>query len=147
MAWLVQSCGTLLLLFFHKCEPHDGYTAYRRLEGKPWRVELPVFGECVHYRKRRRHKLEMRWDHGVFLGVKVNTTEKIVADGDGKIYVVQSIRRVPAEERYGRPNRKHEGKQDRPWQRKKGDRVNNKGPDDFQAQDAYKHRYRYSYQE
>ena len=46
LAWLVEPCSNLLLLF-HKGEPHDGHTAYIRLNGKPWRVELPSFGECV----------------------------------------------------------------------------------------------------
>ena len=32
-----------------------------RLKGKPWRVELPSFGECVDY-----------------VGVRVKTTERIV---------------------------------------------------------------------
>ena len=98
LAWLVEHCGNLLLLF-HKGEPHDGHTAYMRLKGKPWRVELPGFGECVEYRKRTRHKLENRWKRGIFVGVKVTTTEKIVADREGT-YVVQSIRRVPVEHRY-----------------------------------------------
>ena len=41
---------------------------YMRLKGKPWRVEMPSFGECVDYRKRTRHKLEARWSRGVFVG-------------------------------------------------------------------------------
>ena len=57
LAWLVEQCSNLLLLF-HKGEPHDGHTAYMRLRGKPWRVEQPSFGECVDNRKRTRHKLE-----------------------------------------------------------------------------------------
>ena len=39
MAWLVEHCSNLLLLF-HKGEPHDGHTAGVRLKGKPWRGEL-----------------------------------------------------------------------------------------------------------
>ena len=48
-------------LLFHKGEPHDGHTAHMRLKGKPWRVEMPSFGECVGYGKHTRHKLESRW--------------------------------------------------------------------------------------
>ena len=51
-----------------------------RLKGKPWRIELPSFGECVDYRKRTRHKLEPRWSRGVFVGVRVKTTERTVLD-------------------------------------------------------------------
>ena len=39
MAWLVDHCSNLLL-HFYKGEPHDGHTAYKRLKGKPWRIEL-----------------------------------------------------------------------------------------------------------
>lgn len=92
LAWLVEHCGALLTLF-QKGAPHDGHAAYMRLKGKPWRVELPGFGECVEYRKRTRHKLESRWARGVFAGAKLSTTEKVVADDKGT-YVVQSVRRV-----------------------------------------------------
>ena len=60
LAWLIEHCSNLLLIL-HKGEPHDGHTAYMRLKGKPWRVEMPGFGEVVDYRKRTRHKLETRW--------------------------------------------------------------------------------------
>ena len=64
LAWLVEKCSNLLPPF-HKGEPHDGHSAYMRLKGKPWRVVLPSFGECVDYRKRTRHKLKSRWSRGV----------------------------------------------------------------------------------
>ena len=98
LAWLVEHCSNLLPLF-HKGEPHDGHTAFMRLKGKPWRVELPSFGECVDYPKRTRHKLESRWSRGVFVGVREETTERIVMD-ETWTYVVQSVRRVPEEQRY-----------------------------------------------
>ena len=60
---------------------------------------MPSFGECVDYRKRTRHKLESRWSRGVFVGVRVKTTERIVMDETGT-HVVQSVRRVPEEQRY-----------------------------------------------
>ena len=37
LAWLVEHCSNLLLLFY-KGEPHDGHTAFMRLKGKPWRA-------------------------------------------------------------------------------------------------------------
>ena len=68
LAWLVELCSNLLLLF-HKGEPHDGHTAYMHLKGKPWRLEMPSFGECFDFHRRTRHKLESRWSRGVFVGV------------------------------------------------------------------------------
>ena len=53
LAWLVEHCSNLLPLF-HKGEPHDGHATYMRLKGRPWKIELPSFGECVDYRKRTR---------------------------------------------------------------------------------------------
>ena len=85
------------ICFFHTGV--DGMTPYQRIKGKPWTIALPAFGECVEYKKRTRHKLEDRWDTGVYLGVKHDTTERIVGTSTG-CYVVQSIRRVPEDRRY-----------------------------------------------
>ena len=95
LAWLVEHCSNLLLLF-HEGEPHDGHTAYMRLWGKPWTIELPSFGECVDYRKRTRHKLESRWSRGVFVGVRMKTTERIVWDETGTCCSIRE--RVPEEQ-------------------------------------------------
>ena len=43
--------------------------------------------------------LESSWSRGVFVGVRVKTTERIVMDETGT-NVVQSVRRVPEEQRY-----------------------------------------------
>ena len=83
LAWLVELSSNLLLLF-HRGEPHHSHTAYMRLKGEPWRVEMPSFGECVDYRKRTRHKLESRWS-SVFVGVRVKIIERIVMDETGPL--------------------------------------------------------------
>jgi hypothetical protein len=98
LAWLTEYAGVLLTLF-HKGAPHDGMTAYQRLKGKPWRIALPPFGERVEFRRRTKNKLDTRWEAGVYLGVKMNTTEKIVGNATGT-YVVQSMRRLPEGARY-----------------------------------------------
>ena len=69
-------------------------TAYMRLKGKSWKVALPMFGETVEYKRKTNHKLDSRWEQGVYLGIRMDTTEKIVGTSHG-IFVVQSIRRVP----------------------------------------------------
>ena len=71
LAWQVD-----LLLLFHKGEPHGGHTAYMRLKGKPWRVEMSSFGKCVDCRKRTRHKLETRWSGGVLVGVRCHGRDR-----------------------------------------------------------------------
>ena len=58
----------------------DGKTPYSRLRGREWRVAISPFGECIEF-MRRGHKFESQWAKGIFLGVKDNTTEKIVGTG------------------------------------------------------------------
>ena len=109
LAWLVEHCSNLLQLF-HEGEPH----CLHAFERQPWRVEMPSFGECVDFRRRTRHKFESRWSRGVFVGVRVKTTERIVMDETGT-YVVQSVRRVPEEQRY--VNRLLRSVRGTPWNR------------------------------
>ena len=96
LAWLIEHTANLHYLF-NKGE--DGMTPYQRVKGKEWQIQLPSFGESVEFKRRTRHKLEARWERGLFLGVQVHTTEKIVGTKAG-VLVVQSIRRVPEDERY-----------------------------------------------
>ena len=84
---------------FHRGEPFDGMTAFRRIKGKDWTIPLLAFGETVEFRSRARHKLESRWQEGLFLGVRLDTSEKIVGTSEGT-YVVQSVRRVTADRRH-----------------------------------------------
>ena len=97
LAWLVEYSAVLHYLF-HR-DSGDGMTPYQRVKGKEWQVALPAFGEAVDYKRHTRHKLEARWSRGVYLGVKPETTERIIGTPEG-VLVVQSIRRVPEGERY-----------------------------------------------
>ena len=96
LAWLIEYSGVLHNLFNRSS---DGLTPYHRLKGKPWRVPLPAFGECVEFKRRTTHKLEARWERGVYLGIKEGTVEKLVGTASG-IFSIQSIRRVPEDARY-----------------------------------------------
>ena len=53
----------------------------------------------MDYRVRTQHKLEPRWDEGIFLGVRMSTTEKIIGTPKG-VVVVQSVRRKPEGSRW-----------------------------------------------
>ena len=76
----------------------DGKTPSSGHRGREWRVSIPPFGETIEFLKRG-HKFESRWQQGVFLGVKDNTTEKIVGNGSG-VFTVQSIRRKSGDDKY-----------------------------------------------
>ena len=99
LGWLVEHAGSMYTLYAHDEALKDGLTPFRRLKGRDWGVALPSWGETVDYRVRTKHKLEARWRVGIFCGVRVGTTEKIVATEDG-VVVAQSIRRKPKEHRW-----------------------------------------------
>jgi hypothetical protein len=95
LAWLIEYAGVLHYLF-HRGE--DRMAPYRRVKGKEWTIALPAFGESIDFEKNTRRKLESRWERGVYLGVRTDTTERIVGASKG-VCVVQSVRRVPESER------------------------------------------------
>ena len=98
LAWLVEYVGTIYSLFQLG---RDGMTPFQRLKGRTWKIELPEFGETVEFMKRTKHKLSPKWEQGIYIGVKVNTSERIVGTRTG-IFVVQSVRRKPKSERWNR---------------------------------------------
>jgi len=99
LGWLIEYAGVLYTLFSYDESLRDGLTPFRKLKGRDWTVALPPFGELVDYRVRTQHKLEPRWDEGIFLGVRMSTTEKIIGTPKG-VVVVQSVRRKPEGSRW-----------------------------------------------
>ena len=98
LMWLIEHASTVHNLF-HRGAPHDGMTPYRRLKGREWKVPIPTFGESVEFQIHTTCKLDSRWQRGVFLGIRLHTTEKIVGTKD-TIFTVRSIRQLPSSERY-----------------------------------------------
>ena len=99
LGWLIEHVGTLYTLYAYDENAKDGLTPYRKIRGRDWNIALPPFGECVDYRVRTNHKLEVRWDTGIFLGIRLHTTEKIIGTPKG-VVVVQSIRRKPEDQQW-----------------------------------------------
>ena len=98
-AWLVIHAANLMNL----CEiGRDGRVPYQRLRGRKLHPELVEFGECVFYQPLKHldlGKAEARWHSGVFLGIKINTGERVISTADG-IIKVRSIRRKLESERW-----------------------------------------------
>ena len=90
MAWMVEYSAKLCTLFSLGM---DGMTAYQRLKGRPWRIPLPSFGEAIWFSTPSSRKLESRWAKGIFLGVSLSSTEKLVGTPAGVI-TTTSIRRI-----------------------------------------------------
>ena len=101
LAWLVDYCGSLITLF-SKGSFKDGLTPIQRMKGKPWRTGVPPFLEKVEYKRRSKNNFDGRWRSGCYLGVDRRTSERISGDPEGT-YVVQSVRRVPFEDRWDAP--------------------------------------------
>ena len=117
LTWLIRHAGHTYTLF-HKGEPADGMTPYQRSKGKEWKIALPPFGEIVEYRIRTSNKLHPRWAEGIFLGVNLTSSEKLVGTKEG-IFVVQSIRRVPEDRRHSQEA--IDAMQSLPWKPRPGD--------------------------
>ena len=99
LGWLIEHVGTLYTLYAYDESSKDGLTPYRKIKGRDWNIALPPFGECVYDRVRTTHKLDVRWDTGIFLGIRLHTTEKIIGTPKG-VVVVQSIRRKPEDQQW-----------------------------------------------
>lgn len=62
-------------------------------------LNFHLFCNKVEYRRRTTNKFEGRWRQGIYLGVRRQTTERIIGDPEGT-WIVQSVRRVPIEDRW-----------------------------------------------
>ena len=83
----------------------DGKTAYERCKGKQAKVLGLEFAEKVLWKFRQHgahmEKLNGRWGHGLFIGVRQKSGELIVVDSETKaIKYVRTARRIPEEERW-----------------------------------------------
>jgi hypothetical protein len=81
----------------------DGKVAYERIKGKKPSVLGIEFGEKVLYKVKagqKMGKLEDRWKHGIFVGIRKRSNELWVSRPEG-IIAVRSIRRIPLERRWG----------------------------------------------
>ena len=90
LAWLVEHAGNLLTLLRKGA---DGHTALYRLRCKPWKRAVLQFGECIDFRQKTPSKMHDKYRPGVFLGLKLDSTELIVADKDG-VYLISDYLRV-----------------------------------------------------
>ena len=99
----------------------DGKVPYERLKGKKPTVLGVEFGEKVLYKIKggqKLQKLEPRWRHGIFVGVRKRSNELWVSRPEG-IFAVRSVRRIPLESRWGEDC--VNWVQWAPWNRYKGD--------------------------
>ena len=82
----------------------DGKTAMERIKGKKATVAGVEFGEKLLYKVKLANKMEKinaRWNHGIFVGVRNRSNELWIATNENKIISVRAVKRIPVEQRWG----------------------------------------------
>ena len=100
MSWIPQHAGFLLSRFQVAA---NGKTAYERLKGKAYRRELVDFGERVLFMPvvhgGRMNKLETKWSHGRFCGIRPKSSESLIMTPEG-VVKARTMRRPPLPDRW-----------------------------------------------
>jgi hypothetical protein len=84
----------------------DGKVGYERVKGKKPTVLGLEFGEKVLYKvkpKEKMEKINARWEHGIFVGIRKRSNEIWIAIKDSVI-AVRSVKRLPVERRWNVEN-------------------------------------------
>ena len=100
----------------------DGKTNLERVKGKRASLIGLEFGEKLLWKlpkKDKMAKLRERWCYGIYVGVRRRSGEFWVADKDGDLHHVRSVRRILIEERWGGDNRRWVRRV--PWNKYEGD--------------------------
>ena len=97
--WLVEHAGNILTRFE---VGKEGKTPIQRLKGRKLRTQLVEFGECVSFLPAdyaKQGKMEPRWKEGVYLGIRLESSEMLVGNEDG-VSKCRSLRRKTEDERW-----------------------------------------------
>ena len=97
--WLIEHAGNILSLFE---VGSDGRNPYQRLRGKKMKQPLVEFGESVHFLipdHGSLGKMESKWRNGIYLGIRMESSEMLVGTSEG-VFKVRSIRRKPDGQRW-----------------------------------------------
>ena len=91
---------------------HDGFTARRRLSGRPWKGIVDEFGEQVMGKlakkkrtsmknaERGKTKLTAQRIRGTWVGIHLRTGEHFLAVHTGEVVRVRIIHRLPAQKQW-----------------------------------------------
>ena len=109
MTWLVRHAAWVLT---HFQVGHDGFAAWRRLSGRPWKGTVAEFRKQVMGKlakkkptstkkaKRGKTKLTAQSIRGTWLGIHPRTGEHLLAVHTGEVVRVRTIHRLPAEKQW-----------------------------------------------
>ena len=112
--WLVEHCADLVTKF---SIGRDGMTPYERLKHKAYKGEMYEFGSLVLHAvpgKPQGGVMERRWLDGVYLGIRFESPEHIIAMmADGRIVKARDIQQLPLERQWNADRVK--GITGKPW--------------------------------
>ena len=98
LPWLVDYAGVTLS---RSQRGADGRTPYERSTGKPWRIQVPEFGECVLYQPLKGEKvgskMEPKFEPGIYLGLQEGSALKWVGTSEGVVRSWSLKRRTESE--------------------------------------------------
>ena len=94
--WIMRHAGFLYNRF---AVTPKGATSYEVVFGRPFKGHLVSLGELVIFHKASKHRGDLQWLRGVYLGVHERNGAHILGTPDG-VYESRSIRRLPAEEQW-----------------------------------------------
>jgi hypothetical protein len=96
--WMIQhAVGTLNR--YRMGRERDGRTPYHRVKGRKFNQAVAEFGECIWHLKPKskgKYKICIRWEEGIWLGIRDRTGETLVGTSNG-IVKVRSFRRKGSE--------------------------------------------------
>ncbi|OLP86509.1 Copia protein [Symbiodinium microadriaticum] len=95
-SWIMRHAGFLYNRF--SVTP-KGTTSYEAVFGRPFKGHLVPLGELVIFHKASKHRGDLQWHRGVYLGVHERNGAHILGTPDG-VYESRSIRRLPGEEQW-----------------------------------------------
>jgi hypothetical protein len=119
--WLCEFAGYMM----NRMEvASDGKTPYERIKGKKAEVLGLEFGEKVLWKYhvgKKMEKLNARWGHGIFVGVRAKSNELMVIDEETQeLKYTRTARRVPESQRWDSNNLAWVGVV--PWNRSRDDK-------------------------
>ena len=99
MKWMTEYTAVLMCKYAVHA---TGKTSYQELHGKRAREKLAEFGERVFYfvPKRRRAKLDLRWELGIYLGTTMHSNEVNIGLKSGNVTRARAISRIRPDKRW-----------------------------------------------
>ena len=95
-AWIMRHAAYLHNRFFSGSR---GAPAYEVMYGRGFKGKLLPFGEQCIFHKPSRHKGDLQWQRGIWVGVNERNGAHLVFTDDGAVET-RSIRRLPAQEQW-----------------------------------------------